>query len=1082
MAAPPGRSRSLLPLGYLLVGVAWVLASTFLLGESDGATPGSRVAGALQGLALVVASAGLLWLLVARPRAPWLPTAWKRSLAGGLLRPYLVFVVTALGVLLAGAVLYQQQAEDVSRRVGDSLTNLTELTARSIDAWLDECLIDLEFAGRNPLLAHAILNRRGDDRDIRRPNMIGGLDIFRQSEGFERVQVFSPDGAPIAAAGGTITLTDPLQFWMRGALQTGRVVMSDLYVPVDAPDGRPVVDFVVAIMHDDRPNEVVGLLVARVDPDAHLFPLLQDSHPSLDSLTLDIAHRRDDAAAVLVPPGRRAPGVHELALASPQAAAVQVVRGQAGVFQATDADGKPVLATGRAIAHTPWYLVATVSERSIFGPLQRAARIALVLAAAGILLSAWLVQGWWRSEREAMAEQVDAAERRTTLVKEHFAIAGRFVHDIVLLLDERDGRIVEANDRAFDAYGYSRDALLARTIFELRPDGSEEQRLARERFASVRITGGGTYVTRHWRKDGSSFPVEASIRPCELDGRRFVQMVGRDITERVENEERIALVSAERDRVLERMRRQFDQMATACVVLAPDGSVLQSNPAFARTFGYRAEQIVGRNVRDFVKSRDFQAQIQGWRDELRANPDAELVGVFENFDAAGQTIICRWHGTALRGDHGEFAGLIGMAEDITEQANAERALRNSEERYRTLTQISPVGIYRTDLAGLTLYVNKCCAQIVGLSALECLGLGWARAIHPDDVEPTSRAWKAYIDSRGAEPYAPEFRVVRPDGSVAWVLAQVAPERDAQGELLGHIGTITDVTPLKQAHLELRQARDHLEERVAERTIELEHAKDAAEHSDRVKTAFLSTVSHELRTPLNSILGFTDVLLQGLSGPLNDDQQRQLRIVRDSSVHLRALIEDVLDISRIEAGQIGLEYVEVDLHDIVARRVEAFGPEYQRKGLQLRVEVDGTLPLIRSDRKRTAQIVNNLLSNALKFTDRGGVTVRLTRLPDRLEMQVIDTGIGIPASAQHELFNPFTQVARPGGRMQEGTGLGLAISRNLARALGGDITLTSEVGRGSRFAFWLPLVGHEPDAASASATFRRPETSLALGKV
>jgi signal transduction histidine kinase len=298
----------------------------------------------------------------------------------------------------------------------------------------------------------------------------------------------------------------------------------------------------------------------------------------------------------------------------------------------------------------------------------------------------------------------------------------------------------------------------------------------------------------------------------------------------------------------------------------------------------------------------------------------------------------------------------------------------------------------------------------------------------------------------------------------------------------HIGTITDVTALKLAQLELGRARDHLEERVTERTHELEVAKDAAEHSDRVKTAFLSTVSHELRTPLNSILGFTDVLLQGLSGPLTADQQRQLRIVRDSSTHLRSLIEDVLDISRIEAGQIGLEFGDVDLYEIVSRRVEAFGPEYARKGLQLRIEVEGTLPSIRSDRKRTAQIVNNLLSNALKFTDRGDVTVQLRKLPDRVEMQVIDTGIGIPASAQQNLFNPFTQVVRPGGRMHEGTGLGLAISRNLARALGGDITMASEVGRGSRFAFWLPLVTLEYDAASASATFSRRDLARTLGRV
>ena len=1078
MKAPSDRSRYLLPLGYLMVGVAWVLASAFVLGRSDGTTFASRINGSLQGLGLVFMSAALLWLLVARRGKSWLPVAWRASYSRGLFRPYLIFAVTALGMLLAGVVLYQQQRAEVSRRASDTLTNLTELTARSIEAWLDEARTDLESAGRNPLLAHAILNRRAVETDIRRPDMKGGLEVLRQSEGFERLQVFTIDGVPIDNAGGPIAFTEQLQFWIRGARMTGRVVMSDLYVPSDAPDGRAVVDFVVAIMHDDRPNEVAGLLVARVDPDQYLFPLLMDTHPTLESLTFHIAHRHGDKTAVLLPPGQRAAGSYERVLDTSQAAAVQVLNGQRGVFAALEPGDGGALATGRAIVSTPWFLVATVSERAVFGPLQRVARLALVLAAAGILFSAWLIRLWWRSEREAMAEQVELAERRATLVKEHFAIAGRFVQDIVLLLDEQDGTIVEANDRALDAYGYDRGELLSRTISGLRPSGSDEQRRAEERFEQARANGGGTYITRHWRKDGSSFPIEATIRPCELDGRGFVQMVGRDITERVEHEERLAEVSAERDRLLERMQHQFDQMAAACVVLAADGTVLQTNPAFERAFGYSVEQIRGRSINEFVKNPVFLAEIHRWMEQLGQDLNATLRGIYENFDAQGRLIICRWNATALRGTHGAFAGMIGMAEDITDQTAAERALRNSEERYRTLTQISPVGIYRTDLAGLTLFVNKRCTEIVGMSAHDCLGLGWARAIHPDDLEQTSQAWKGYIDSHGQVPYMPEFRVVRPDGTVAWVLAQITPERDAQGEVQGHIGTITDITALKLAQVELRRARDHLEERVIERTHELELAKDAAEHSDRVKTAFLSTVSHELRTPLNSILGFTDVLLQGLSGPLTADQQRQLRIVRDSSMHLRSLIEDVLDISRIEAGQIGLEFGDVDLHEIVLRRVEAFGPEYARKGLQLRVEVAGAVPSIRSDRKRTAQIVNNLLSNALKFTDRGDVTVQLRHLPDRVEMQVIDTGIGIPASAHENLFNPFTQVVRPGGRMHEGTGLGLAISRNLARALGGDITVASEVGRGSRFGFWLPLVTQE----YAAATFSKAGPARTLGTV
>ncbi len=1084
MKAPEERSRYFLPLGYLLFGVAWIVGSDYLLGVATDVPAAAYWIASSKGILFVVATAALLFI-VQSPRIREMSSArLSPQSGGGVLHPYLIFAIACVGVLVSGLMLYQQQAIEVRQRADATLADTANVTARQIENWIESLQTKLDYAGRDPLLAHAILNRRTHGGDLSRPDVKGGLDVLRQSEGFERVQVFSPTGEPIEHAGRAIALSDPLSFWIRGASSTGRVVMSDVYVPIDSDDGKPVLDFVVTVMHDDQPNVIVGVLVARVDPDRRLFQMLSEAAESTRDVSLTLARRESDAVAVLLPPDLRAggPGKFERRLVAPGTAEQQVASGQSGVIAAPDEHGSAVLATGDAIAGTPWTLIATVPEAVVFAAHRRVGRLGLLLAVAGLIVSGWLVAVWWRNERRAVAAQLDAAERRTTLLKEHFAIAGRFVNDIVLLLDSEDGTIVEANDRALDAYGYSRAELLARTIFELRPAGSEEQLKAQERFENMRVTGGGSFVTRHWRKGGSSFPVEISARYCALDGRQYIQMVGRDITERVEGEARLAALAADRNRVLERLQRQFDQMAAACIVLSGEGDVLQINPAYETIFGHTADHVVGHNVNDFLKDEGFRAQIRRWLQQLRVDPDVTLAGDFENINAGGNAIHCRWTATALRDDGGRFAGLIGMAEDVTERVAAERALRDSEERYRTLTQISPVGIIRTDLAGLTVFVNSRGCEIIGRSALECLGLGWTRSIHADDAEGTTRAWRAYIESQGTVPYTTEFRLVRPGGRTVWVLAQCNPERDLAGVVHGHIGTMTDITALKAAHFELQHARDHLEDRVAERTIELEHAKNAAEHSDRVKSAFLSTMSHELRTPLNSILGFTDVLLQGLSGPLTEAQQRQLQIVRDSSSHLRALIEDVLDISRIEAGQIGLEFADVDLADIVARRVEAFGPEYARKGLALRIEAEGAVPRIRSDRKRAAQIVNNLLSNALKFTDQGSVTVRIRAALDQVEIHVIDTGIGIPASAVGGLFNPFTQVIRPGGRMHEGTGLGLAISRNLARALGGDITVVSEVGQGSRFEFWLPLVAQEVDVASASATFRPAHVQRALGAV
>jgi signal transduction histidine kinase len=276
-----------------------------------------------------------------------------------------------------------------------------------------------------------------------------------------------------------------------------------------------------------------------------------------------------------------------------------------------------------------------------------------------------------------------------------------------------------------------------------------------------------------------------------------------------------------------------------------------------------------------------------------------------------------------------------------------------------------------------------------------------------------------------------------------------------------------IATLQHAHEELQKKYGQLEDRLRERTQELERLEGIAGQSNRVKTAFLTMMSHELLTPLNSILGFTEIILEGHSGPLTEVQKGQLRIVQDSSTHLRALIENVLDITRIEAGEVSLEFASVDMPSLVARIMQSFETEAARKGLQLQLHADAATPTVYSDAKRLRQIVTHLLANAIKFTADGVVTVELGSRAGGLEMSVADTGIGIAAEALPGLFKPFSQVAQAGGRLLEGTGLSLAISRDLARALGGDLVVESVQGRGSRFTLTLPL--RAPASSRANGT-------------
>lgn len=268
--------------------------------------------------------------------------------------------------------------------------------------------------------------------------------------------------------------------------------------------------------------------------------------------------------------------------------------------------------------------------------------------------------------------------------------------------------------------------------------------------------------------------------------------------------------------------------------------------------------------------------------------------------------------------------------------------------------------------------------------------------------------------------------------------------------------------LLRGELRKRQrAYDQLEIRVSERTAELAIAKEAAESADRLKSAFLATMSHELRTPLNSIIGFTGIVTQELAGPLNEEQKKQLGMVQNSARRLLALINDVLDLSRIEVGEFDVAHEPYDPRACVDKVVGMLRPAAEKKQLALTAHIDGDIGVSIGDAHRIEQILFNLLSNAIKFTDSGGISLSADRTggangaSDEIRIRVADTGPGIDAHDLEELFRPFHQLDSTLARKHDGTGLGLALSRRLAALMGGCIEVESRVGRGSVFTLAVP---------------------------
>ena len=271
-------------------------------------------------------------------------------------------------------------------------------------------------------------------------------------------------------------------------------------------------------------------------------------------------------------------------------------------------------------------------------------------------------------------------------------------------------------------------------------------------------------------------------------------------------------------------------------------------------------------------------------------------------------------------------------------------------------------------------------------------------------------------------------------------------------LMGLSGVVLGTRRLTRGELERKQA----EEDVKEYAEQVEQANIRLQEMDRLKSVFLASMSHELRTPLTSIIGFTGIILQGMSGEVNEEQRKQLTMVKVNANRLLSLINDVLDISKIAAGRVKLSLEEFRLEDVVAEVVETLSPAAREKGLELLVEVPEGITLF-SDRRRVGQVLMNLLSNAVKFTDQGSVKIA-ARVPGdgRIEVSVIDTGTGIKEEDMVRLFQPFQQVDVSLAKEREGTGLGLHLCRKLANLLGGDIWAESEYGKGRECTFTLLL--------------------------
>jgi PAS domain S-box-containing protein len=389
-------------------------------------------------------------------------------------------------------------------------------------------------------------------------------------------------------------------------------------------------------------------------------------------------------------------------------------------------------------------------------------------------------------------------------------------------------------------------------------------------------------------------------------------------------------------------------------------------------------------------------------------------------------------------DHPPLLG--GYTMDITELKQTQAALQESEERMRQVTGAMRQTVWLRDTQTLEmLYVNPAYEEIWGRTCESLIAepTSFAQAIHPDDQE---RVFVAIQDQYQGVFFNQEYRIIRPDGDIRWVWGRTFPIKNDAGEVYRVLAVTEDITERKQMAEALHQA------------------KETAEAANRAKSAFLASMSHELRTPLTAILGFTELMAHDKL--LTAQQRENLDIIERSGEHLLALINNVLDLSKIEAGRTEVQPEVFDLHKMILGLGEMFNLRAEQKGLTIIFDlIPGVPRIIRADAGKLRQILINLLSNAVKFTEKGGITMRVEQKAPvaesqiELQFKIQDTGIGIAASELDRVFEAFVQT-ESGRQSHQGTGLGLPISREYVRLMEGDLTVQSKAGQGSCFQFTI----------------------------
>ncbi|AFZ08672.1 multi-sensor hybrid histidine kinase [Oscillatoria nigro-viridis PCC 7112] len=597
-----------------------------------------------------------------------------------------------------------------------------------------------------------------------------------------------------------------------------------------------------------------------------------------------------------------------------------------------------------------------------------------------------------------------------------------------------DGHWVQVNPALCQIIGYSSEELLGLTFQDItHPDDLDADLSHRDQLLAGTISS-YQLEKRYFHKQGHIIWIllDGSIVQNEQGNPlHFIAQI-QEITARKEAQKTLELQSV----IMNNMG------GGVCLIKASDLTIVYTNPKFDAMFGYAEGELAGQSVA-VINYVDTEVTPDETVEDVVVKLDRDGEAQYEVYNKKkdGRLFWCRVH--TSRFEHPEYGTVyVAVQEDVTELKQAEQALQATTNRLNFLLNYSPVVIFGCKPYGdySATFMSENIKDVLGYESIDFLEDSefWVHHLHPDDLE---RVINGLDNLFVNDFYFHEYRLRRSDGVYSWILVQLRLIRDPAGRPVEMLGYLIDISDRKQAELELQQA------------------KEAAETANRAKSMFLSNMSHELRTPLNAILGFTQ--LMSYDPVLTPELQKDLAIVNRSGTHLLELINDILDLSKIESGKMTLSLSDFDIKFLLISLEEMLRMKAQLKGLKLIFDPEPNLPqFVHSDEKKLYQVLVNLLGNAIKFTHQGSVTLRVRseqsdQTSCRLYFEVEDTGVGIAPAEVESLFKAFVQ-AEAGNKLNQGTGLGLAISQRYVQLMGSQIRVQSTLNQGSIFYFELEV--------------------------